>query len=144
MEGEMFGGFSVDHVAFEENEVTQLGLHPAGFMLGRTGWISFSAAKAGDFKGASGACEIGVVCGDFKLGLTWGKITGNVENMGMLGGGEKLALFGVSEDKYLCLLAEFFEVENSDPATLSPIFEQIKKLKPEQVDVLQGMLNQMK
>ena len=40
--------------------------------------------------------------------------------------------------------AEFFEVENSDPATLSPIFEQIKKLKPEQVDVLQGMLNQMK
>ena len=113
LEGEKFGGFSVDHVAFEENEFTQLGLNPAGFMLGRTGWISFSAAKAGDFKGASGACEIGVVGGDFKLGLTWGKITGDVENMGMLGGGEKLALFGVSEDKYLCLLAEFFEVEKA-------------------------------
>ena len=39
---------------------------------------------------------------------------------------------------------EFFEVENNDPATLSPIFEQIKKLKPEQVEVLQAMLNQMK
>ena len=35
-------------------------------------------------------------------------------------------------------------VNDNDPATLFPIFEQIKKLKPEQVEVLQAMLNQMK
>ena len=38
---------------------------------------------------------------------------------------------------------EFFEIDNSDPATLSTIIEQLKKLKPVQVTLLQSILEQM-
>lgn len=39
---------------------------------------------------------------------------------------------------------EFFADETSDPAALSPIIKDMKKLKPEQIKVFAAMLEQMK
>ncbi len=39
---------------------------------------------------------------------------------------------------------EFFADETSDPAALSPIIQDMKKLKPEQIKVFAAMLEQMK
>lgn len=39
---------------------------------------------------------------------------------------------------------QFFADETSDPAALSPIIEDMKKLKPEQIKVFAAMLEQMK
>ena len=78
------------------------------------------------------------------MSLSIGQCSGYISNIENGHNLPSMAVFFYICDYLGVTPAEFFEVENSDPATLSPIFEQIKKLKPEQVDVLQGMLNQMK
>lgn len=78
------------------------------------------------------------------MSLSLGQSPGYINNIENGHNMPSMAVFFYICDYLGVTPAEFFEVENSDPATLSPIFEQIKKLKPEQVAVLQGMLNQMK
>lgn len=78
------------------------------------------------------------------MSLSLGQSPGYINNIENGHNMPSMAVFFYICDYLGVTPAEFFEVENSDPATLSPIFEQIKKLKPEQVEVLQGMLNQMK
>lgn len=78
------------------------------------------------------------------MSLSIGQCSGYISNIENGHNLPSMAVFFYICDYLGVTPAEFFEVENSDPAALSPIFEQIKKLKPEQVDVLQGMLNQMK
>ena len=39
---------------------------------------------------------------------------------------------------------DFFQIDNPDPANLAPLFESIKTLKPEQIQLLKAMLEQMK
>lgn len=78
------------------------------------------------------------------MSLSIGQCSGYISNIENGHNLPSMAVFFYICDYLGVTPCEFFEVENNDPATLSPIFEQIKKLKPEQVEVLQGMLNQMK
>ena len=78
------------------------------------------------------------------MSLSIGQCSGYISNIENGHNLPSMAVFFYICDYLGVTPCEFFEVENNDPATLSPIFEQIKKLKPEQVAVLQGMLNQMK
>ncbi len=78
------------------------------------------------------------------MSLSIGQCSGYISNIENGHNLPSMAVFFYICDYLGVTPCEFFEVENNDPATLSPIFEQIKKLKPEQVEVLQAMLNQMK
>lgn len=78
------------------------------------------------------------------MSLSIGQCSGYISNIENGHNLPSMAIFFYICDYLGVTPCEFFEVENNDPATLSPIFEQIKKLKPEQVEVLQAMLNQMK
>ena len=78
------------------------------------------------------------------MSLSIGQCSGYISNIENGHSLPSMAVFFYICDYLGVTPCEFFEVENNDPATLSPIFEQIKKLKPEQVEVLQAMLNQMK
>ena len=78
------------------------------------------------------------------MSLSIGQCSGYISNIENGHNLPSMAVFFYICDYLGVTPCEFFEVENDDPATLSPIFEQIKKLKPEQVEVLQAMLNQMK
>ena len=78
------------------------------------------------------------------MSLSIGQCSGYISNIENGHNLPSMAVFFYICDYIGVTPCEFFEVENNDPATLSPIFEQIKKLKPEQVEVLQAMLNQMK
>ena len=78
------------------------------------------------------------------ISLSIGQCSGYISNIENGHNLPSMAVFFYICDYLGVTPCEFFEVENNDPATLSPIFEQIKKLKPEQVEVLQAMLNQMK
>ena len=77
------------------------------------------------------------------MSLSIGQCSGYISNIENGHNLPSMAVFFYICDYLGVTPCEFFEVENNDPATLSPIFEQIKKLKPEQVEVLQAMLNQM-
>ena len=79
-----------------------------------------------------------------EMSLALGQSSGYISNIENGNNYPAMATFFYICDYLGVTPCEFFEVENNDPATLSPIFEQIKKLKPEQVEVLQAMLNQMK
>lgn len=78
------------------------------------------------------------------MSLSIGQCSGYISNIENGHNLPSMAVFFYICDYLGVTPCEFFEVENNDPATLSPIFEKIKKLKPEQVEVLQAMLNQMK
>ena len=78
------------------------------------------------------------------MSLSIGQCSGYISNIENGHNLPSMAVFFYICDYLGVTPCEFFEVENNDPATLSPIFEQIKKLKTEQVEVLQAMLNQMK
>ena len=78
------------------------------------------------------------------MSLSIGQCSGYISNIENGHNLPSMAVFFYICDYLGVTPCEFFEVENNDPATLSPIFEQIKNLKPEQVEVLQAMLNQMK
>ena len=78
------------------------------------------------------------------MSLSIGQCSGYISNIENGHNLPSMAVFFYICDYLGVTPCEFFEVENNDPATLSPIFEQIKKLKPEQVEVLRAMLNQMK
>ena len=78
------------------------------------------------------------------MSLSIGQCSGYISNIENGHNLPSMAVFFYICDYLGVTPCELFEVENNDPATLSHIFEQIKKLKPEQVEVLQAMLNQMK
>lgn len=78
------------------------------------------------------------------MSLSIGQCSGYISNIENGHNLPSMAVFFYICDYLDVTPAEFFEVENADPAALTPIFDQIKKLKPEQVEVLKAMLNQMK
>ena len=78
------------------------------------------------------------------MSLSIGQCSGYISNIENGHNLPSMAVFFYICDYLDVTPAEFFEVESADPAALTPIFDQIKKLKPEQVEVLKAMLNQMK
>ena len=78
------------------------------------------------------------------MSLTLGQSSGYISNIENGHNLPSMAVFFYICDYLGVTPGEFFEIDNSDPAALSPIIEQIKKLKPEQVALLQAILNQMK